>query len=54
MNRMLRNAAPSGLIMPMLIRSGVGLWVSVLAGVARTFCLYMALIWLAPRLGIDL
>lgn len=45
---------PMFLLMPLMIRSGASFWVSLLVGAALTFCLYMALIWLAPRLGIDL
>ena len=45
---------PMFLLMPLMIRSGASFWMSLLAGAGLTFCLYLALIWLAPRLGIPL
>ncbi|MBK8441730.1 MAG: DUF3147 family protein [Rhodobacter sp.] len=45
---------PMFLVMPMLIRSGIGFWVSLFAGSALTVVLYLGMIWLAPRLGIEL
>ena len=38
----------------LVIRSGIGFWVSLFAGSALTVVLYLGMIWLAPRLGIEL
>ena len=45
---------PLFVVIPMLIRAGVGFWPTMAAGVALTLALYSAMFWLAPRLGITL
>jgi hypothetical protein len=45
---------PLFLVLPMLIRSGVGFWVSLAIVVMGTLALYALWFWAAPRLGIKL
>ena len=45
-------SVPMFLIIPRLIRSGLGFWASLGAGVAITLVLYALFVWLAPRIGI--
>ena len=45
---------PLFLALPVLIRSGVRFWVSMVLCVAATLALYAAWFWAAPRLGIKL
>ena len=45
---------PMFLLMPWLIRSGSGFWLSLGAGAALTILLYLLLVWLAPRFNLPL
>jgi len=45
---------PLFLIIPWLIRSGMGFWAALGIGVAITLALYAGFFWLAPRVGIAL
>jgi hypothetical protein len=43
---------PMFLFFPYLLRHGVAFWLALLAGCILTFALYMAMLWVLPRLGI--
>ena len=45
---------PMFLLVPWLIRSGLGFWPSLAVGCLVTFGLYMILVWLAPRFNLPL
>ena len=45
---------PMFLMVPWLIRSGLGFWPSLAVGCLVTFGLYMILVWLAPRFNLPL
>jgi hypothetical protein len=45
---------PLFLVLPWLIRSGMGFWLSMVIVVAGTLALYAAWFWAAPRMGIRL
>lgn len=45
---------PMFLLIPALLRRGVGFWPSLAAGCALTVALYLAMTWLAPRVGLRL
>ena len=45
---------PMFLLIPMLLRRGVGFWPALTAGCLLTFALYSATIWIGPRLGLKL
>jgi len=45
---------PMFLLIPMLLRQGVGFWAALVLGCALTVGLYAAMIWLAPRFGLRL
>ena len=45
---------PLFIALPILIRSGLGFWVSMAIVVAGTLALYALMFWAAPRLGIKL
>lgn len=45
---------PMFLMVPWLIRSGTGFWLSLGAGCLVTILLYLLLLWLAPRLNLPL
>lgn len=45
---------PLFLILPALLRSGLGFWLSLLLSVAITLGLYLAFFWAAPRTGLKL
>jgi hypothetical protein len=45
---------PMFLLIPALLRRGVGFWPSLLGGCALTIALYVMMTWAAPRLGIRL
>jgi hypothetical protein len=45
---------PMFLVMPWLIRSGMGFWPSLGAGCVLTILLYGLLLWLAPRFNLPL
>jgi hypothetical protein len=44
---------PMFLMFPALLRSGVGFWLALALACALTMGLYLATIWLLPRLGVD-
>jgi hypothetical protein len=43
---------PLFLILPALLRAGVGFWLALGAAIAVTLILYAGMFWLAPRLGL--
>ena len=45
---------PMFLLMPALLRNGVGFWVSLAAGCALTIALYALMLWAGPRFGLKL
>lgn len=45
---------PMFLVLPWLLRQGVGFWPALLAGMALTVALYVLLLWLAPRFNLPL
>src|SRR5947209_5657270 len=45
---------PMFLVLPALLRSGIGFWGSIAASIAGTLILYALFFWAAPRLGIRL
>jgi hypothetical protein len=45
---------PMFLLVPWLLRSGNGFWLSLLLGCVVTVLLYLVLLWLAPRLNLPL
>lgn len=45
---------PMFLIIPALLRAGFGFWLSLGIGCAITILLYLVVVWIAPRLGINL
>lgn len=45
---------PMFLLIPVLLRHGVGFWLSLGAGCALTVFLYLAMMQLGPRFGLDL
>ncbi|MBX3446085.1 MAG: DUF3147 family protein [Parvibaculaceae bacterium] len=45
---------PMFLILPAMLRHGVGFWVALAIGCAITVLLYLATIWIASRFGIAL
>lgn len=45
---------PMFLLIPVLLRHGVGFWPSLLSGCVFTVALYAGMTWLAPRLDIQL
>ena len=45
---------PMFLLIPALLRAGVPFWVALIAGCALTMLLYLATMWLGPRLGLRL
>ena len=45
---------PMVLVIPALLRAGLPFWLSLLAGCGLTVGLYLALMWLAPRIGLRL
>ena len=45
---------PMFLIIPLMLRSGVSFWVSLVAGCALTVALYLLMTWAGPRLGLKL
>jgi hypothetical protein len=47
-------SVPLFIALPVLIRSGVGLWASMAIVVVGTLALYAVMFWAAPRLGIKL
>lgn len=45
---------PMFLLIPALLRHGVSFWIALGLGCALTLLLYLAMMWLAPRFGINL
>lgn len=45
---------PMFLVIPMLLRQGVGFWAALVAGCVLTMALYALMIWVGPRLGLKL
>lgn len=45
---------PMFLLIPYMLRSGVGFWPSLLAGCLLTIALYLAMMHFGPRLGLKL
>ena len=45
---------PMFLVIPELLRRGVGFWPALIAGTALTLVLYSLMVWLGPRLGLRL
>ncbi len=45
---------PMFLLIPALMRAGVGFWVALIAGCALTIVLYSGMTWLGPRFGLRL
>ena len=45
---------PMFLLIPAMLRHGVPFWLALTAGCALTVLLYVAMTWLAPRIGIRL
>src|ERR1700761_7523915 len=45
---------PMFLLIPAMLRHGVGFWFALLAGCALTIALYTAMTWLGPRFGLQL
>ena len=45
---------PMFLLMPELIRRGVGFWPALISGCVLTALLYSLMVWLAPRFGLRL
>ena len=45
---------PLFLILPAMLRAGIGFWISMAIAVAITLALYALMFWAAPRLGLKL
>jgi hypothetical protein len=45
---------PMFLLIPWMLRSGIGFWVSLAVGCVLTVALYLAMVALAPRFGLRL
>lgn len=45
---------PMFLLIPALLRHGVAFWLALALGCALTIVLYLAMTWLAPRIGLQL
>jgi hypothetical protein len=45
---------PLFLVLPAMLRSGVGFWLAFGLAVALTAALYLGMFWLAPRVGLKL
>lgn len=45
---------PLFLVLPAMLRSGVGFWLAFTLAVAGTAALYLLMFWIAPRLGVKL
>jgi hypothetical protein len=45
---------PMFLLMPELLKRGVGFWPALLAGCALTVALYGLMVWIGPKLGLRL
>ena len=47
-------SVPLFLVLPMLLRWGLGFWTSMAVVIAGTLALYALMFWAAPRLGLKL
>lgn len=45
---------PLFLVLPAMLRAGVSFWLALALAVALTAALYLAMFWLAPRVGLKL
>src|SRR5687767_4194475 len=45
---------PLFLLLPAMLRAGLGFWLALAIGIAVTILLYAGMFWLAPRVGIRL
>lgn len=45
---------PMFLVLPTLLRHGVGFWPALIAGCSLTVTLYAIMVWLGPRFGLPL
>ena len=45
---------PMFLVLPAMLRTGVGFWLALTVSIAFTVMLYSGMLWLAPRIGIRL
>ena len=45
---------PMFLLIPVLLRRGLGFWPSLAAGCVLTMALYAAMLWIGPRFGLKL
>lgn len=45
---------PLFLVLPLLLRAGLGFWLSLGIGCMLTLALYAGMAWLAPRIGLPL
>ena len=45
---------PLFLLLPVMLRAGLGFWLAFSLGVALTILLYAGMFWLAPRIGLKL
>ena len=45
---------PMFLLIPAMLRHGVGFWASLIAGCILTIALYSLMVWAGPRLGLRL
>ena len=45
---------PMFLVLPALLRSGIGFWIALAISIAMTIALYLNTVWLLPKVGINL
>lgn len=45
---------PMFLVMPVMLRNGVGFWLTLAVGCALTIALYLLMTWIGPRFGLKL
>ena len=45
---------PLFLVLPAMLRAGIGFWLAFTLSVVLTACLYAGMFWLAPRVGLRL
>lgn len=45
---------PMFLVIPAMLRSGLGFWISLAAGCALTIALYALMVWAGPKIGLRL
>ncbi|MFU7527358.1 DUF3147 family protein [Qipengyuania sp. ASV99] len=45
---------PMLLLIPVMLRSGAGFWVALVAGFVHNVLLYLAMVWFGPRIGLRL